>query len=228
MNTGASNIPAWDQIRFELGNAITADFDFALIDGWTTRTDASATPWTGTIRTNATIAFPIGTVIYLDVRATAATLTIAPEAGVTLDGKGQSLAGAGGLTILPGYKGILVKVNTNTWTLLTDSPVTTGQGVLYAGFADASAVGSSVMNTAAAGWTVSNPGVGQFTVTHNLGLAAATDLAITATVRLSAGGTDDRYCLVTNETVNAFTVLVLDQGAGAVDDDFYFQATRLV
>lgn len=100
----------------------------------------------------------------------------------------------------------------------------------YGGFVDGSAGAgvTAVFNPAASGWSVSRVGVGRFTVTHNLALAAVTDLAIVANVRLNAGGTDDRYCTITAETANAFDVLVNDVGAGAVDDDFYFHAKRLV
>lgn len=100
----------------------------------------------------------------------------------------------------------------------------------YAGFCDAH-LGASVTiktNPLASGWTVSQQATGRFRITHSLGLSSVTDLSIVPAARLTAGGTNDRYCLITNENANYFEVLVNDVGSGAVDDDFYFQAVRLV
>jgi hypothetical protein len=108
--------------------------------------------------------------------------------------------------------------------------ISTALGSSFAGFVDGSAGSGVTMvaNSLAASWTVSRISAGRFRITHNEDLAAVTDLAVVASARLSAGGTDDRYCLVTAETADSFDVLVNDVGAGAVDDDFYFHATRLV
>lgn len=91
----------------------------------------------------------------------------------------------------------------------------------FPGFIDASALGSSSLP---AGWSVANPAGGRFTVTHNLGLASVTQLSVVPSARLSAGGTDDRYALISNETLNSFDILIVDTGAGAVNDDSYFMA----
>lgn len=226
-NTGTSNNPAWMVPRFSVRAAANSAITFAATDAWNwiPHTEAT-TPRTWTIDTNANVPITIGSMIGIDNRSGSGALTIAPAGGVTLDGHG----GSGSVVIAPGYKGILVKMDTDTWMIFTDTPIAVGQGVLYAGFCDGSA-GAAVSiktNTAATGWTVAHAGAGLFTVTHNLGLAAATDLAVSATVRLSAGGTNDRACEITNETTNAFDVNIWDAGTGNADEDFYFQATRLV
>lgn len=94
-------------------------------------------------------------------------------------------------------------------------------GTIYSGWVDASALGSSRLPS---GWSVSNPSTGQFTITHGLGLSPVTDLSVVVSVRLSAGGADDRFALVSDEAANTFDVRVVDHGAGAVNDDFYFIA----
>lgn len=96
----------------------------------------------------------------------------------------------------------------------------TASGV-FAGFIDASSLGSSQLP---AGWSVANPATGRFAVTHNLGLTNVFDLSIAPSARLSAGSTDDRYALITNEGTNSFEILVNDVGAGPVNDDSYFLA----
>lgn len=100
----------------------------------------------------------------------------------------------------------------------------------YAGYIKGSLGASvtSVFNSIASTWTVAQQATGRFRITHSLGLSAVTDLAVTASARLSAGATDDRYCTVTNENANYFEVLVNDVGSGQVNDDFYFHAVRLV
>lgn len=226
-NTGTTNAPAWMRPRFGATAAANAAIQFALTDAWNwiPHTEA-ATPRVWTIPANATVAFDIGSMIGIDNRSGSGNITVTPAGGVTLDGHGSS----GAVIVAPGYKAILVKMDTNVWMIMTDSPIAAGQGVLYASFCTGSA-GAGVTiknNTAAAGWTVAKAAGGRFTVTHNLNLASATDLSVVATVRISAGGTDDRYCNITNETVNSFDVDIVDQGAGAVDDDFYIHSTRLV
>lgn len=233
-NTGAGNNPQWLLPRMRAQGATNSDYTFAVEDGWSIipHTGAATQDWT--VPANATAAIAIGAMIVLDNRAGAGALTLRAENGVTVDGHGATVTGGGGgsdvFVLPPGYKLVLWKMLSNTWCFLTDAPVTSGQGVLYAGFCDGSAgAGVSITpNSAATGWSVAQAAAGRFTVTHNLGLAAATDLSIVANVRLSAGGTNDRYCNITNETVNSFDVALVDTGTGAVDDDFYFQATRLV
>lgn len=101
----------------------------------------------------------------------------------------------------------------------------------FAGYVKGS-LGASVVgyfNPVASAWTVSqttNPGL--FRVTHNEGLTnPEQEMSVTATARISAGGTNDRYANVTNETANYFEVTVVDGGSGNVNEDFYFHAIRL-
>ena len=225
-NTGTSNDPQWLLPRLA-GNVLdNSSSNFQLSDGWRVKYHTSGTH-TWTIPANATTAFDIGTVIFLDNQT--GSLSIAPAATVTLNGHGQNLVGTGSISIPAGYKGILIKEQTDLWVLLTDAPVTSGQGVLYAGFGDGTGAGVTMtFNAAAAAWSGARTAQGRYTITHNLGLAAVTDLAITATARIGAGGTDDRFANVTNETANAFEIDITDVGTGLQDDDFYFHATRLV
>lgn len=96
------------------------------------------------------------------------------------------------------------------------------EATIYTGFVDVSNLAGSRLPT---GWSVTNEATGRHRVTHNLALAAATDLTIVANARLAAGATDDRYALVTNENVNYFDILTNDVGSGAVNEDFYFIAS---
>lgn len=101
--------------------------------------------------------------------------------------------------------------------------------LVYAGYCTG-ASGASVaivVNEAATGWTVSQQATGRFRVTHGLALSNAKYLSVVPAVSLNAGGTDDRYCNVTNENTNYFEVSVTDNGTGAVNDNFYFHAVRL-
>lgn len=226
MNTGTANAPVWGPLEIFVQTPLAASFTLDSDDPWVMQYESSGTT-TIEIPTNASVALPVGTIIPVSNDAAAGAMTIDPLVGVTLNVQGQAVTTS--FVIPPGYNGILWKVATDTWSLMTDAPLAAGQGVLYAGFCTGSA-GAGVAitpNSAATGWTVAQAATGRFTVTHNLGLSAATDLAVTANVRISAGGTDDRFCNITNETVNSFQVSVVDAGAGAADDDFYFTATRL-
>jgi hypothetical protein len=154
---------------------------------------------------------------------------------VAIDTDTLYLAGTtttGPQNIKPKGMAIIYRTQTVEWFIAPignsiDYPASTS--TMYAGYCTGSA-GAAVAitpNPAATGWTVAQAATGRFTVTHNLNLASAKDLAIIPAVTLNAGGSDDRYALVTNETVNTFDVLIADVGAGAVDDNFYFHATRL-
>jgi hypothetical protein len=94
--------------------AKTANFDFALTDRGKVVEANAAGDIIGTVRLNATVAFPINTRIDL-AQYGAGHLTIAAEVGVTIHSKG-------GLLKLTGvYSGAtLIKRSTNEWYLIGD------------------------------------------------------------------------------------------------------------
>jgi hypothetical protein len=91
--------------------AKTANFTFALTDAGDLVTVSSTNGTTATIPANATVAFPIGTIIYINNINTGA-VTVAAASGVTLASLGSAnvLNGSGATAVL-------FKRATNTWTL---------------------------------------------------------------------------------------------------------------
>lgn len=219
-NQGTSNVPQWNYQRYTAGAAANSAYQFVAGDAWSwiPHTEA-ATARVWTIPTNATVAFQLGTMIGIDNRSGSGAITLTPAGGVTLDGHGSS----GAIVILPGYKAIIVKMASDTWMCLTDTPTTSGVGTMYAGWVQAAAATQKV-NTAAAGWVASNPGVGTITVTHNLGLSSANDMAVVASF-MGVGG-DDRT-IILQLGVNSFNIFTADVGSGAVDVDINFHALRI-
>lgn len=219
-NQGTSNGPQWNYQRYTAGAAVNAAYQFVIGDQWSWIPHTEATTarvWT--IPANATVAFPLGTQIGIDNRSGSGAITLTPAGGVTLDGHGSS----GAIVIAPGYKAIIVKMDTNVWACFTDTPTSSGVGAIYAGWAQAAAATQKV-NTAATGWIASNPGVGQITWTHNLGLASPNDMVVSPGL-LGTGG-DDRTIIVQLGT-NSFNIFTADVGSGAVDVDTDFTAIRI-
>lgn len=225
-NQGAGNIPAWIYQRFGVTAAANANTTFALTDRWSwiPHTEATTTR-TYTVPTNAAVPIEVGGMVGVDNRAGSGALTMSAASGVTVDGRGASVTGAPTtfFTLPPGYKMVLVKVATDTWIFYSDAPQAGGVGTDYAGWVQAAAA-SQKMNTAAAGWTSSNPATGQITVTHNLGLSSANDMVVTASF-MGTGG-DDRTIILQLGT-NSFNIFTADVGSGAVDVDVNFRALRI-
>jgi hypothetical protein len=219
-NTGASNNPAWMRPRFSVTAAANAAIQFALSDSWNwiPHTEA-ATPRVWTIPANATIPFDIGVMIGIDNRSGSGPISVTPAGGVTLDGHGTS----GTVIIAAGYKGILVKMDTNTWMIMTDTPIASGVGTQYAGWAQAGAASQKV-NAAATGWVATHPALGHILWTHNLGLSSANDMSVVPGLLGTAG--DDRTIIV-QLGVNGFDIFTADVGSGAVDVDTTFLALRM-
>lgn len=219
-NQGATNNPAWQRPRFHATAPANSDITFALSDAWGWIPHTGGSPQNWTIPLNGTIPFAFGTMIGIDNRFGAGNISIVPTGGVTLDGHGST----GTIVIAPGYKAFIVKTNTDVWMCMTDSPVLAGIGVTFAGWVDAAAA-SSKFNPQAAGWAASNPGTGVTRITHNLGLAAAEDLAVSPAY---VSGADDRSISISALNVNYFEYTVNDIGSGPVNVPTFFQATRLV
>ena len=72
----------------------------------------NATSCTVTVPANATVAFPVGCQIMIRQAVSAGTVTIAAAGGVTVTNPFASLALAG-----PGAQAVLLKINTNAWSL---------------------------------------------------------------------------------------------------------------
>ena len=221
-NQGASNGPSWLTMRFGVTGAANSDITFALTDlwNWIPHTGAATQIWT--IPTNASVAAPIGSMIGLDNRAGANTIAVTPAGGVTLDGHG----GTGTFNLPAGYKAILIKVDTNTWAIMTDAPVSgaaIGAGFDgYVNLGGGALPGSSVIPT---GWSLSRTSAGIAVVTHNLGLTNTEGLAVTCSVVNSSGNTN-AYRVAA--TANTFTINTLDSGTGTLtDQDFCFHAVRI-
>ena len=168
-NTGSNNNPEWIFPRHHQATT-DADQTFALDDAWKIQSHTGAPTQTYTIPTNATVAFPIGTIIPVDNRLGAGALTIAPAGGVTLDGHGQT----GSLILPPGYKALLWKVGTDTWAVFTDAPHSAGSGTLFSGHVPSAGTGSTLPS----GWSAGATG-NEYTVTHNLGTVEY-DVVLTA------------------------------------------------
>jgi hypothetical protein len=152
---------------------------------------------------------------------------------VAIDTDTLYLAGTtttGPQNIKPKGMALIYRTQTVEWIIapLGDSiDYPAGQQTLYSSFCDGSA-GAGVTiknNTAATGWTVARIIAGQFRVTHNQGLASVTDLSIIA--QIVSAAPDDRFIHV-SPGLNSFDLFIEDSGAGAVDADFFFQASRLV
>lgn len=165
LNTGSSNNPAWEYMRFGVTAAGNSDITFALTDSWSWVPHTGASPQTWTIPTDIAVAFQVGTMIGIDNRLSGGTLTIHPDTGVTLDGAGT----IGDVTVMSGYKAFIVKVASNSWIIMTDSPQSTTNIVTQ--FAGKVGSDGSTGNDLPSGWSVNLDTTGQYTVTHNLGTA---------------------------------------------------------
>jgi len=217
-NTGTSNNPQWLLPRFKSQGAANSDYTFVLEDGWswTPHTGAATQNWT--VPTNASVAYPPGTMIGISNDLAAGALTIKAAAGVTIDGHGNFVTGAGTFMVLPpGYKMILIKQNTDIWAAITDAPPTgTATGAVYAGY-----VGSdgTTGNRLPSGWSAARSAAGQYTVTHNLGLANLTRLGVGLSCIGSTGNKAAQQ--VTTGTGNAFDVQTIDSGTGTLTDEAF-------
>ena len=146
---------------------------------------------------------------------------------VAIDTDTLYLAGTtttGPQNILPKGAALLYRTQSTEWIIIPLGQSITypaSSTTIYAGYVDAAVAAEQLP----AGWTVSLAGA-TFTVTHNLGLASAVDLSVTATAVLAAG--DDRFATVVNQTVNAFDIIVVDVGAGAIANAFSFLAKKNV
>jgi hypothetical protein len=224
MNTGTNNAPTWGPFSVSVQTPLAASYTLAQGNqNWVLQYESAGTT-TVEIPENANEAFPEGTIIPFVNGGGAGVMTFAPLGAVTLYAKGQVITNPGTFVLPAGFNAILWKVATDTWSLLTDSPATSGAGTTYAGYV-AAAAASSQFNPAATGWVASNPGVGVTRITHNLGLASANDLAITPAMVSAA---DDRPIMVTALNVNFFEYTVNDIGSGPVDVPTFFTAVRLV
>ncbi len=90
---------------------------FSLVDSNTLQLLTGASGITWTIPPNSTVAFNIGTIVYLGSRDTA-TLTISPGAGVTATSKDQS--SNADQSVRPGGLAALIKVSTDEWMFAGD------------------------------------------------------------------------------------------------------------
>ena len=89
--------------------AKTASFTLALTDAGDLITISSTGATTVTVPTNASVAFPVGTIIYL-TNINTGTPTVAGASGATVNALGSNLALAGQYS-----SGILFKTATDTW-----------------------------------------------------------------------------------------------------------------
>lgn len=220
-NQGTSNNPAWQRPRFVYGSAANSDYTFVLNDAWTWTPHTGAATQNWTVPANASVAFPIGTMLGIANDLAGGALTIKAADGVTIDGHGNFVAASGAaatfMVLPPGYKMILVKQGTNVWIAITDAPPTgTAVGAVYAGYVGAD---GSTGNRLPSGWSATKNSTGNYTVTHNLGLADLTRLA----VGLSCIGTAGNKAAQQRSTGtgNTFIVETVDSGTGTLTDEAF-------
>lgn len=96
-------------------NQQDANYQFALTDLINFVYHSSAANPTYTIPTNATVAFPIGSMLVVQVQAGAGALTISPAAGVGLTLAGPGTAGA--RTVSPNGFAVLFQRAANDWVI---------------------------------------------------------------------------------------------------------------
>ena len=95
------------------GTVANATRTYGLADRGTGVGKDNTTAYTHTVPPNASVAFPIGTVIAYFNDGSAGDLTIAQGAGVTIVLDGTTTTG--NRTVAPGGTGRLWKVDTNRW-----------------------------------------------------------------------------------------------------------------
>lgn len=119
--SGGSAAPAAltaQQVALLASNPVTsqagASYTGVLADGFSFIRFTNAGAVTFTVPTNASVPYPIGTVIEFE-QAGAGTVTATPAGGVTINSRGGVFNTAGQFAI-----GALKKVGTDTWTLAGD------------------------------------------------------------------------------------------------------------
>lgn len=221
MNTGASNNPAWGPLEIFVQTPLAASYTLDADDPWVLQYESSGT--TGVeIPENASVAFPVGTIIPFVNDAGAGAMTFTPLGAAVLNVQGSALSNPDTFDLPPGYSAILWKVATDVWQMLTDAPSAGSVNTVYSGYVDSGATAEQVP----AGWSVANTGTGLYTVTHNLGLASGNDLSVALTLIRAVA--DDTYINVIARNANDFTLGIVDSGSGATDSAFFFIAKRNV
>lgn len=219
MNTGTSNNPTWGPLEIFVQTPLAASYTLDSDDPWVLQYESAGTT-TIEIPENASVAFPVGTLIPISNGGGAGAMTLAPLGAVTLYVLGQTITNPSTFVLPAGYNGELKKVATDVWVFFTDAPQSSGVDVVYAGYVD-SAAAAEVLPS---GWSASVAGV-DYTITHNLGLSSGNDLSISITPKLG-GAVDDRYGTVFSAGANSFHVTIVDTGAGNVNNDFWILAKR--
>jgi len=218
-NKGTSNNPIWERPRFIYGSAANSDYTFVIGDAWTWTPHTGAATQNWTVPANGSVAFPVGTFLGIANDLAGGALTIKAASGVTIDGHGIFVTGGGGgstfMVLPPGYKLMLWKQATDVWIALTDAPPGgTTPGAVYPGYVGAD---GSTGNRLPSGWSAVKNSAGNYTVTHNLGLADLTRLAVAITAIGTAGNKASQQR--TSSTGNAFTYETVDSGTGTLTDE---------
>jgi hypothetical protein len=118
-DAGVLKVLPLDEQVVPLVNAADAIQTFALDDAGTLQIHDSTTVRVWTIPANASVAFPLGTVILLQSIGTAG-ITITADGGVVMNSVYSTSAAATSDTIAAGGRGALIKVATDEWTLSGD------------------------------------------------------------------------------------------------------------
>lgn len=166
MNTGTDNNPVWGPLEVFVQTPLAASYTLDADDPWVMQYENAAGTTVVEIPTNASVAFPIGTIIPFSNGTSSGNMIFTPLAGVTLMVQGQAITDPTTFSVPAGYNAWLFKLDTNVWALFTDAP--RAAAATYAGF-----VGSdgSTGNSLPAGWSAARDSLGRYTITHNLGLA---------------------------------------------------------
>lgn len=218
MNTGTSNAPVWGPLEIFVQTPLAASFTLDADDAWVMQYESSGTT-TIEIPGNAAVAFPVGTIIPIANDAAAGAMTITPLGAAVFSAQGETYSVGENFVIPAGYNAILWKVATDSWALLTDAPNAASQ--VFAGYVGAD---GSTGNRLPAGWSVTGPSSSQYTITHNLGLAAGLDLSVVITP-VSTNSMAGR--IETGPGTNSFIVTTYTTSTGSAGDTaFFFIASR--
>lgn len=207
--TGGGDLSANRTIDVGAGTGITVNANDIQLDTASTRnTDHAAVSVTA--GAGLTGGGAISATVNLDVGAgdgiSVAANSVAVDATVVRTAGGQTIAGLKEFSTRPQTGGV-------NHALITDVTVATH----YAGYVDGAAAAVDLP----AGWTCVRNSTGNYTITHNLGLASGLKLAVAITPNALVSNTG-RIDTGAGTTANKFTATTYTSSSGAAADSAFF------